>query len=179
MSYSDFCWVCERRIRIKKKRWNFFESLVACTVSREWLKGISLNLDCGFPWVEGISTINFMLFILDITELQVWKSWLCSSFQHTHSVACAPFSWTASCILIAYCVLWTYQQLKYKAVTMLCFWASYTVMHDEYYHPDHLADSCKRSSINRMAAGSRLSWCIMDFSPVCNFSNILSKVQHL
>ena len=30
---------------------------------------------------------------------------------------------------------------------------------------------CKRSSVNCMAAGSRLSWCIMDFSPVCNFSN--------
>jgi len=29
--------------------------------------------------------------------------------------------------------------------------------------PDRLADSCKRSSVNRMAAGSRLSWCIMDF----------------
>ena len=25
------------------------------------------------------------------------------------------------------------------------------------------ADSCKRSSVNRMSAGSRLSWCIMDF----------------
>ena len=23
-------------------------------------------------------------------------------------------------------------------------------------HPDHLVDSCKRSSVNRMAAGSRL-----------------------
>ena len=30
-------------------------------------------------------------------------------------------------------------------------------------YPNHLADSCKRSSVNRMAAGSRLSWCIMDF----------------
>jgi len=30
-------------------------------------------------------------------------------------------------------------------------------------HPDHLADSCKRSSINRMAAGSRLQVQVMDF----------------
>ena len=30
-------------------------------------------------------------------------------------------------------------------------------------YPDHLADSCKRSSVNWMAAGLRLSWCIMDF----------------
>ena len=30
-------------------------------------------------------------------------------------------------------------------------------------YPEHLADSCKRSSVNRMAAGSRLSWCIRDF----------------
>ena len=30
-------------------------------------------------------------------------------------------------------------------------------------YPDRLADSCKRSSVNWMAAGSRLSWCIMDF----------------
>ena len=32
-------------------------------------------------------------------------------------------------------------------------------------YPDHLADYCKRSSVNQMAAGSRLSWCIMDFIP--------------
>ena len=30
-------------------------------------------------------------------------------------------------------------------------------------HPDHLADSCKRLSINQIATGLRLSWCIMDF----------------
>ena len=30
-------------------------------------------------------------------------------------------------------------------------------------YPDRLADSCKRSSVNRMAAGSRLSSCILDF----------------
>ena len=30
-------------------------------------------------------------------------------------------------------------------------------------YPDHLADSCKSSSVNWMAAGSRLSWCIMIF----------------
>ena len=28
---------------------------------------------------------------------------------------------------------------------------------DKEKHPDHLADSCKHSSANRMAAGSRLS----------------------
>jgi len=30
-------------------------------------------------------------------------------------------------------------------------------------YPDCLADSCKRLSVNQVAAGSRLSWCIMDF----------------
>jgi len=30
-------------------------------------------------------------------------------------------------------------------------------------YPDRLADSCKRLSVNQMAAGSRMSWCIMDF----------------
>ena len=30
-------------------------------------------------------------------------------------------------------------------------------------YPDHLADFCKRLSVNRMAASSRLSWCIIDF----------------
>ena len=30
-------------------------------------------------------------------------------------------------------------------------------------HPDRLADSCKRSSVNRMAAGSRLQVQVMDF----------------
>ena len=37
-------------------------------------------------------------------------------------------------------------------------------------HPDHLVDSCKRLSVNRMAAGSRLPRWI--FSPFSNFSNI-------
>ena len=42
-------------------------------------------------------------------------------------------------------------------------------------YPDRLAGSCKHSNVNWMVSGSRLSWCIMDFSPVCNFSsNILS-----
>ena len=44
----------------------------------------------------------------------------------------------------------------------------YTTVYDRKYkcrrkYPDHLADSCKRSSVNRMAADLRLSWCIMDF----------------
>jgi len=30
-------------------------------------------------------------------------------------------------------------------------------------HPDRLADSCKRLSVNRMAAGSRLQVQVMDF----------------
>ena len=30
-------------------------------------------------------------------------------------------------------------------------------------YPDRLADSCKHLSVNWMAVGSRLSWCIMDF----------------
>ena len=38
-----------------------------------------------------------------------------------------------------------------------------TLKHHWRKYPDLLADSCKRSSVNRMAAGSRLSWCIMDF----------------
>ena len=39
-------------------------------------------------------------------------------------------------------------------------------------YPDQLADSCKRSSVSRMAVGSvGASWI---FSPVCNFLNILS-----
>ena len=46
------------------------------------------------------------------------------------------------------------------------FWSScgykYTKKAGRKY-PDRRADSCKHSSVNRMAAGSRLSWCIMDF----------------
>ena len=39
-------------------------------------------------------------------------------------------------------------------------------------HPDHLVDSCKRSSVNRMAAGSRLPRSSHGFfSPFSNFSN--------
>jgi len=30
-------------------------------------------------------------------------------------------------------------------------------------YPDRLADSCKHLSVNQMAAGLRLSWCIIDF----------------
>ena len=30
-------------------------------------------------------------------------------------------------------------------------------------YPYRLVDSCKRSSVNQIVAGSRLSWCIMDF----------------
>ena len=30
-------------------------------------------------------------------------------------------------------------------------------------YPNRLADSCRRSSVNQMAAGLGLSWCIMDF----------------
>ena len=43
-------------------------------------------------------------------------------------------------------------------------------------YPDCLADSCKRSSVNRMAAGSKLS---MDFSSFSYFSNILSAVTNI
>ena len=42
-------------------------------------------------------------------------------------------------------------------------------------HPDHLADSCKRSSINRMAADSRLPRSSHGFfCPFSTFSNTLS-----
>ena len=42
-------------------------------------------------------------------------------------------------------------------------------------HPDHLADPCKRSSINRMAAGSRLPRSSHGFSPF----SILYDVHNL
>ena len=42
-------------------------------------------------------------------------------------------------------------------------------------HPDRLADSCRRSSVNQMAAGSRPPiGPVMDFSPFSTFSNTLS-----
>ena len=42
---------------------------------------------------------------------------------------------------------------------------SVSLLHSNKFesYSDRLADFCKRSSVNRMAAGSRLSWCIMDF----------------
>ena len=39
-------------------------------------------------------------------------------------------------------------------------------------HPDHLVDSCKRLSVNRMASGSRLPrFSHGFFSPFSDFSN--------
>ena len=44
-------------------------------------------------------------------------------------------------------------------------------------HLDHLADSCKLSSVNRMAAGSRLQVQPWIFSSFTYFSNILCAVK--
>ena len=45
-------------------------------------------------------------------------------------------------------------------------------------HPDHLVDSCKRLSVNRMAAGSRLPiGPVWIFSPFSNFSNTASVAK--
>ena len=44
-------------------------------------------------------------------------------------------------------------------------------------HPDRLVDSCKRSSINRMAGCSRLPSPVMDFFPFSNFSNTPSVAK--
>ena len=71
-----------------------------------------------------------------------------------------------------YCHLPSDRRPTDQQTNRLINWLTYLLMHSD--KPDHLADSCKRSSVNRMAAGSRLSWCIVDFSHICNFSNILS-----
>ena len=44
-------------------------------------------------------------------------------------------------------------------------------------YPDCLADSCKRSSVNRMAAGSRLQVQVMDFFFFHLFSNMLCAIK--
>jgi len=46
-------------------------------------------------------------------------------------------------------------------------------------YPDRLADSCKRSSVNRMAAGSRLSWCNMDFFSCLQLFKHTALTYHL
>ena len=40
-------------------------------VSRKWLKKLSLNLECGLPWVEGTSIANVVPFRLNIMELHM------------------------------------------------------------------------------------------------------------
>ena len=46
---------------------------------------------------------------------------------------------------------------------MYCSHETHGINHPRRKYPDRLADSCKCLSVNQMAAGSRLSWCIMDF----------------
>ena len=46
----------------RRKRREFFESLIACTISREWLKEFSSNLECGLLTVEDTYTVNLVPF---------------------------------------------------------------------------------------------------------------------
>ena len=92
-SYSDFFKVCEM-IRKKKEKKNQDIFMKICRlISREWLEGSDSNLECGLPCMEANSTVNLVLFEVDITKLV--------PVNVLTPFACAPFSWAAQHIIMS------------------------------------------------------------------------------
>ena len=86
--FQQFCWVCEKKNK-KKNEDIFFQKFVHISEMADLIFKFSLNLKCGYPWVEDTSSVNFMPFGL---RLHMRK--IVVFFLSIHLWCCVyPFFW--------------------------------------------------------------------------------------
>jgi len=87
---------------------------------QEWLNKFSSNLECGFAWVEGTSTVNLVqIWIRHYRATDAWKSKVYCSCQYIHSVCTRPLFLGH---MTHYCVSWFYNRYKKSSVPTCIDW---------------------------------------------------------